>query len=140
MVSTTLTALLLIVSLQINFVQCRIRVNSPSALAKSLQSEYDENGSLKHQLSQFGNINYQEKSLYTVLLPFNDIYGCDPNSFKFDKRMYKTRIAFLIKRGGCLYKKKVTNVHKFGGDMAIVYSDDLKVWGEYLLPILGYLS
>jgi len=151
--------------------QTNIRIKSPSSLIKTLDKMYQNNienegyknnnpiaikrnfvggnGKVKYSVSMFGDINYLQKTIFTVITP-PDIEACEPLDIVTEKaindsltyvknnqepntnsplehKSTATKTAYLVERGICPYSQKVNNLRLAGADLVIVYHNDPNV-------------
>lgn len=106
-VRLTLTCMLLVLPVVLEASQ--VLVPSPSALA----SAYPQG--IAHRMATFGQFPYGSYVYGKLAIVSQD--GCSTISTSLQGKIY------LIKRGGCLFTKKVLNAEQAGADAVIIYNN-----------------
>lgn len=119
---------------------CKIRLYSPADKRSLFKSKETEGaGHIDYTIGMMGNIDYREKYLAELRLYPNED-GCEYANASSSDAQSNRRLVYLVKRGGCTFSKKVSNISLSGGDLAIIYDnvplDDI----SNIVPVLDKKS
>ena len=126
-----MTKAIFIISIITLSINAQITVVEPAFLSNLIKNDTLPQGSIRYNISMFGDIHYSEFQNLEVLLPeVGNAYGCE--ELYTPKLAKKQQFAFLLKRGKCSFSKKAHNAKLVGAAMVFIFFKEEKDYSTFM--------